>query len=75
MKNNPFTHEEINLMSIYNADDTREGLIWELSAMRCYLDEDSEAELLALTDSAIRKLRGVTDAEYAALDLTPDFDL
>jgi len=43
--------------------------------MRCYLDEDSEAELLALTDSAIRKLRGITDAEYAALDLTPDFDL
>ena len=75
MKNNPFTHEEINLMSIYNADGTREGLIWELSTMRCYLDEDSEAELLALTDSAIRKLRGVTDAEYAALDLTPDFDL
>ena len=26
MKNNPFTHEEINLMSIYNADGTREGL-------------------------------------------------
>ena len=58
MKNNPFTHEEINLMSIYNADGTREGLIWELSTMRCYLDEDSEAELLTLTDSAIRKLRG-----------------
>ena len=75
MKNNPFTHEEINLMSIYNADGTRERLIWELSTMRCYLGEDSEAELLALTDSAIRKLRGITDAEYAGLDLTPDFDL
>ena len=75
MKNNPFTHEEINLMSIYNAAGTREGLIAALTEMRCYLDEDSEAELLALTDSAIRKLRGVTDAEYAALDLTPDLDL
>lgn len=75
MNDKHFTHDEVSLMSIYNADGTREGLIWELSTMRCYLDEDSEAELLALTDSAIRKLRGITDAEYAALDLTPDFDL
>ena len=75
MKNNPFTHEEINLMSIYNADGTREGLIAALTEMRGYLDADSEAELRELTDSALAKLRGVTDAEYAALDLTPDFDL
>ena len=75
MNDKHFTHDEVSLMSIYNAAGTREGLIWELSTMRCYLDEDSEAELLALTDSAIRKLRGITDAEYAALDLTPDFDL
>ena len=75
MNDKHFTHDEVSLMSIYNADGTREGLIWELSTMRCYLDKDSEAELLALTDSAIRKLRGITDAEYAALDLTPDFDL
>ena len=75
MNDKHFTHDEVSLMSIYNADGTREGLIWELSTMRCYLDEDSEAELLALTDSAIRKLRGITDAEYAALDLTSDFDL
>ena len=74
MKNNPFTHEEINLMSIYNADGTRDGLIAALTEMRGYLDAE-EAELLALTDSAIRKLRGITDAEYAVLDLTPDFDL
>ena len=75
MNDKHFTHDEVSLMSIYNADGTRERLIWELSTMRCYLDEDSEAELLALTDSAIRKLRTITDAEYAALDLTPDFDL
>ena len=74
MKNNPFPHEEINLMSIYNAAGTREGLIAALTDMWGYLDAE-EAELLALTDSAIRKLRGITDAEYAALDLTPDFDL
>ena len=30
---------------------------------------------MKLTDSALAKLRDITDAEYAALDLTPDFDL
>ena len=74
MKNNPFTHEEINLMIIYNADGTREGLIADLTEMRGYLDAE-EAELRELTDSALAKLRGITDAENAALDLTPDFDL
>lgn len=67
-------HEEINLMSIYNADGTREGLIAALTEMRGYLDAE-EAELRELTDSALAKLRDITDAEYAALDLTPDFDL
>ena len=74
MKNNPFTHEEINLMSIYNADGTSEGLIADLTEMRGYLDAE-EAELREMTDSALAKLRDITDAEYAALDLTPDFDL
>lgn len=68
------TYEERSLMSIYNAAGTREGLIAELAAMRVHLDAD-EAELLALTDSALGKLRAMTDTEYAALDLTPEFDL
>lgn len=74
MKNNPFTHEEISLMSIYNAAGTREGLIAALAEMWGYLDAE-EAELREMTDSALAKLRDITDAEYAALDLTPDFDL
>ena len=74
MNDKNFTHDEVSLMSIYNADGTREGLIAALTEMRGYLD-DEEAELRELTDSALAKLRGITDAEYAALDLTPDFDL
>lgn len=70
MKN--FTHDEINLMCIYNIG-TREGLIKELTQMRGYLAAD-ETELLALTDSALGKLTAMTDAEYAELDLFPDFD-
>ena len=68
-----FTYEEMELMSIYDPG-TREGLIANLEEMRGYLEPD-ETELRELTDSALAKLRGITDAEYAALDLTPDFDL
>lgn len=68
-----FTFEEMNLMCIYNSAGTREGLIAALTEMRGYLGAD-EAELLALTDSALQKLAALTDADYAALDLFPDFD-
>ena len=71
MNDKHFTHDEVSLMSIYNAAGTREGLIAALTEMRGYLDAE-EAELRELTDSALAKLR---DTEYAALDLTPDFDL
>ena len=67
-----FTHDEINLMAIYNTG-TRNGLIDELTEMRKYLEPD-ETELLALTDSALAKLNQLTDAEFDALDLIPDFD-
>jgi len=42
--------------------------------MRGYLGAE-ETELLALTDSALGKLRGMSNTEYAALDLYPDFDV
>ena len=67
-----FTNDEINLMCIYDTG-TREGLIAELTQMRDYLGAE-ETELLSLTDSALGKLRGMSDAEYAELDLLPDFD-
>ena len=66
------SYEEQQLMSLYNASGTRTGLIAELTEMRGYLtDEDSE--LQALTDSSLEKLNAMNDAEYAALDLIPDF--
>ena len=68
-----FTFEEMNLMCIYNTG-SRTGLIDSLREMRGELSPE-EAELRELTDSALAKLRDITDAEYAALDLTPDFDL
>ena len=66
-----FTYDEINLMTIYNTG-SRTGLIEELTAMRVYLEED-EVELREMTDSAIAKLKRMTNAEFDALDLVPDF--
>jgi len=48
MNDKHFTHDEVSLMSIYNAAGTREGLIAALTEMRGYLDAE-EAELRELT--------------------------
>ncbi len=69
---NELTFEERNLVCIYSGGGTRQGTIDALTEMRGYLEPD-EAELLALTDSALSKLECMTDAEFAAFDLFPDF--
>ena len=66
------TFEERQLMSLYNTG-TRVGLIAALEEMRGYLAAD-ETELRELTDNAAAKLRRMSDAEYDALDLFPDFE-
>lgn len=43
-----------------------------LTEMRTYLTL-SEMELRDLTDSTLDKLAGMTDAEFEALELYPDF--
>ena len=72
---NEFTFEETNLLCIYNGSGggTREGLIAVLEEMRGYLEPD-EDELRALTDSTLSKLDRMSDAEFAALELFPDFE-
>ena len=67
------TFEERNLVCIYSGGGTRLETIAALEDMRRYLDPD-EAELLALTDSALDKLRGMDNTAFAGLDLIPDFD-
>lgn len=67
-----FTFDEINLMCIYNTG-TRQGLMDAIKEMRGYLESD-ETELRAITDSALEKLSAMTDADFAALELYPDFD-
>ena len=67
-----FTNDELNLMCIYDTG-TRIGLIEALSTMRGQLEAD-ETELLQMTDSAIKKLRSMSDEGYAVLELFPDFN-
>jgi hypothetical protein len=62
----------MNLMCIYNTG-TREGTMDALVSMREYLEEN-ETELRDLTDSVVEKLEEMSDAEFEALDLYPDFD-
>ena len=68
-----FTNDEMNLMCIYGIGCGREELIQKLTEMKAYLEAD-EKELLALTESTVSKLMQISDAEFAELELFPDFD-
>ena len=71
---NNFTFEETNLLCIYNTG-SRTGLMEALTEMRGELSPE-ETELRELTDSALGKLRAMSDAEFSQLELElyPDFD-
>ncbi len=69
---NTFTNDEINLMCIYNTG-TKDGLMDALTAMREYL-EPEESELRDLTDSVLEKLEAISEEDFAAIELFPDFD-
>ena len=66
-----FTNDEMNLMCIYNTG-SRKSLIRELREMRGCIGAD-QPELLAMTDSTLQKLENISDAEFAELELYPDF--
>ena len=67
-----FTFEEMNLMCIYKTG-SRTGLLDSPREMRGEL-APGETELRELTDSALGKLQAMSDAEFAELELYPDFD-
>ena len=72
MKANKVIYEERQLMAIYNSG-TRKGLLEALIDMQQYLSKE-ERDLNDLTASAISKLQEMSDDEFEALDLVPDFD-
>ena len=73
MKARKVTYEERQLMAIYNTG-TRQGLLEELIDMQKYLSTEEE-DLTKLTASAIRKLQEMSDDDYKAMDLVPEFIL
>ena len=68
-----FTNDELNLMCIYSAGGNRTDLVEKLTEMKYYLETD-ETELLTLTESALEKISQMSDEEFDALELYPDFD-
>ena len=67
--------DRTRLRYVFDISDTgtRAGLMERLTEMRGYLSPE-ETELMELTDSALHKLRAMTDAEFDSLELYPDFD-
>lgn len=72
MKTKMVSYEERQLMAIYNTG-TRKGLLEALIDMQKFLSKE-EQDLNDLTASAISKLQEMSDDDYEALDLVPDFD-
>ena len=66
-----FTYEEVTVMAL-DTTGSRDRLIEVLTEMRTYLTL-SEVERKDLTDGTLDKLAGMTDAEFDALELYPDF--
>lgn len=69
-----FTNDEMNLMCIYSAGNSRAGLMQKLTEMKKYLERDV-VQPLSLTESTLRKLGTMTDEEFGQLELYPDFDI
>lgn len=61
-----FNGEELTLMMLYNSG-SRLGLMQELRLMQCYLLLD-ETALRELSEGVIKKLKLMTDAEFAELE-------
>ena len=65
-----FTVEETNLIDIYRAD-TRAGVLENLRIVRPIYENDPE--LLAVVDSAARKLGAMADADFLAAAFVPAY--
>jgi hypothetical protein len=74
--NELFTVEEINLMCIFDTS-TCGRLISELTTAMVDFntgDPQSDAELNEIAANALAKLSGMSDADFAALELCPEYN-
>jgi hypothetical protein len=65
-----FTIEEVHLMCVFDTS-SRAALIGELTAA---LSGFGEPELIEIAESALARLQGITDAEFAAMEFYPEYD-
>ena len=70
--NSPFTFEETNVLCIYGGE-TKQETENALREMHGLLTEE-EQELRELTDSVLQKLASLSEEEFGAMELYPDFD-
>ena len=65
-----FTVEEVNMMCIFDIRG-KDALMSEVSAA---LPEISDPELADIAESVLTKLGKLTDAEFSALELCPEYE-
>ena len=73
--NELFTVEEINLMCIFDTS-SRKRLISEISAAIGELDTgdpQTDAEIREIAENTLAKLGDMSDAEFAAYELCPEY--
>mgnify|MGYP006065617603 FL=1 len=65
------THDEMNLLCIYQTN-TRRETINAIMYMQQYLEPD-ETELAEMSDSLLAKLEQMSDEEFDEMEKVPDF--
>jgi hypothetical protein len=68
-----FTVEEANLIGVFNAADRFTAIGQLRESMQN--DDGMEPEMRELAQTLVARLEAMTDEEYAAIDLTADYDV
>ena len=69
------TFEEQQLIALYNSGGSRVMVLAELKEIRTYMnrEEPLETAMIGLIDSTVAKLERMSDEDFSAFDLFPDF--
>ena len=65
-----FTIEEVNLMCIFDTS-SRDALVAEITAA---ISDFDEPELVEIAENVVTKLAKISDADFAALELYPEYE-
>ena len=70
-----FTVEEINLICVFNKQNRNELIFELIEAMADFDtgDPQSDGEMLEIAQNALNKVSKMSDADFAALELCPEY--